>query len=127
MLAAEEGAFATTLEKGQKILDELLSKALSSQDKSISGSDAFLLYDTFGFPLELTQEIAEQKGVSVDESGFESEMESQRKRSKDSREEVDMTAVRERNRGWEVGRLGGRLHFLLLPFQYHLSIAGSIF
>lgn len=94
VLAAEEGAFATTLEKGQKILDELLAKASSSSSKTISGSDAFLLYDTFGFPLELTQEVAEQKGIQVDVAGFESEMESQRKRSKDSREDVDLTAVR---------------------------------
>ena len=60
----------------------------------MSGSDAFLLYDTFGFPLELTQEVAEQKGIQVDVAGFESEMVSQRKRSKDSREDVDLTAVR---------------------------------
>ena len=51
----------------------------------IPGSAAFLLYDTFGFPLELTQELAAQKGVNVDSAGFEKEMEAQRQRSKDSR------------------------------------------
>lgn len=60
--------------------------------QAISGADAFLLYDTFGFPLELTQEMAEARGVSVDGAGFTVAMEEQRRRSKDSREEVDLTA-----------------------------------
>ncbi|GAX83651.1 hypothetical protein CEUSTIGMA_g11076.t1 [Chlamydomonas eustigma] len=91
VLALEEGAFSATLERGQKILEELLAKAAVS--KVLSGPDAFLLYDTFGFPLELTQELAEQQGIQVDTVGFSSEMEAQRQRSKDSREDVDLTAT----------------------------------
>eukprot|EP00798_Chlamydomonas_sp_ICE-L_P018802 gene18802-25348_t len=65
-LIKREGTFATTLERGQKKLDELMVKADKGKDKMISGADAFLLYDTFGFPLELTQEMAESKGVERD-------------------------------------------------------------
>ncbi|KMW70292.1 alanine--tRNA ligase, partial [Limnoraphis robusta] len=57
----------------------------------ISGKDAFVLYDTYGFPLELTQEIAEENGLTVDVSGFETEMEEQRNRSKDAHETIDLT------------------------------------
>ncbi|KAG2428876.1 hypothetical protein HYH02_014199 [Chlamydomonas schloesseri] len=90
-LAREEGLFVTTLERGQKQLDEYLDKA-GKGNKTIAGPDAFMLYDTFGFPLELTQELAEARGVEVDVTGFEAEMEAQRQRSKDSRETVDLTA-----------------------------------
>ncbi|KAJ9522486.1 hypothetical protein QJQ45_008228 [Haematococcus lacustris] len=58
----------------------------------LSGADAFLLYDSFGFPLELTQEIAEQRGIQVDVAGFKAELASQRLRSKEAREVVDLTA-----------------------------------
>ncbi|GLC40229.1 hypothetical protein PLESTF_000911100 [Pleodorina starrii] len=93
-LAREEGLFVATLERGQKQLDELLEKAAAGGSGSgvIGGADAFMLYDTFGFPLELTQELAEARGVGVDVAGFEGEMEAQRQRSKDSRETVDLTA-----------------------------------
>jgi alanyl-tRNA synthetase len=57
----------------------------------ISGKDAFVLYDTYGFPLELTQEIAEENGLTVDVQGFETEMEEQRNRSKDAHETIDLT------------------------------------
>lgn len=94
-LAREEGLFVTTLERGQKQLDELLAAAAAragAGDRVLSGPDAFMLYDTFGFPLELTQELAEAAGVTVDVAGFEVEMEAQRQRSKDSRESIDLTA-----------------------------------
>ncbi|EFJ50164.1 hypothetical protein VOLCADRAFT_89008 [Volvox carteri f. nagariensis] len=92
-LAREEGLFVATLERGQKQLDELLSAATASTgSRVIGGADAFMLYDTFGFPLELTQELAEARGVEVDVAGFDGEMEAQRQRSKESRETVDLTA-----------------------------------
>ncbi|KAG1668819.1 hypothetical protein FOA52_004913 [Chlamydomonas sp. UWO 241] len=92
VLAQEEGAFGATLEKGQKILGEMLARAGASADRTLAGADAFLLYDTFGFPLELTQEMAEQGGIAVDTAAFTAEMSAQKRRSKDSREDVDMTA-----------------------------------
>ncbi|CAD5970264.1 Alanine--tRNA ligase [Planktothrix agardhii] len=57
----------------------------------ISGQDAFVLYDTYGFPLELTQEIAEENGLTVDIKGFETAMEEQRRRSQDAHETIDLT------------------------------------
>ncbi|MEO1444969.1 MAG: alanine--tRNA ligase [Cyanobacteria bacterium J06635_11] len=86
-LAREEAQFLKTLERGEKLLAEILER----EQTQISGPDAFELYDTFGFPLELTQEIAEESGLSVDVKGFESEMEKQRQRSKDAHETIDLT------------------------------------
>ncbi|KAG2482127.1 hypothetical protein HYH03_018913 [Edaphochlamys debaryana] len=90
-LAREEGLFVATLERGQKLLDELL-EAAKGGSRVIGGADAFMLYDTYGFPLELTQELAEAAGVGVDAAGFEEAMGAQRQRSKDSRETLDLTA-----------------------------------
>ena len=63
----EEVRFRATLDRGQKLLDELIA----SGQKLISGFKAFELYDTFGFPLELTVEIAEENNITVDVKGFE--------------------------------------------------------
>ena len=87
-LQREESRFLETLERGEKLLGEILAK----KPKQISGKDAFTLYDTYGFPLELTQEIAEEQGLTVDVAGFEVEMEEQRKRSQDAHETIDLTA-----------------------------------
>ncbi|MEM8807403.1 MAG: alanine--tRNA ligase [Cyanobacteria bacterium P01_G01_bin.38] len=86
-LAREEAQFLKTLERGEKLLAEILER----EQTQISGPDAFELYDTFGFPLELTQEIAEESGLTVDVKGFEAEMEKQRQRSKDAHETIDLT------------------------------------
>ena len=76
----EEVSFLRTLEKGLRLVDSLVSN--SKSNKVISGSEAFNLYDTFGFPLDLTMLIAKEKGFSVDEAGFKVEMEKQKQRSK---------------------------------------------
>ncbi len=86
-LQREESAFLKTLERGEKLLAEILTKGT----QQISGVDAFTLYDTYGFPLELTQEIAEEQGVTVDEVGFQSEMKKQQERSKAAHETIDLT------------------------------------
>jgi len=86
-LQREESRFLETLERGEKLLSEILEK----KPKQISGQDAFVLYDTYGFPLELTQEIAEENGLTVDVDGFEAEMEAQRKRSQAAHETIDLT------------------------------------
>jgi len=85
-LQREESRFLETLERGEKLLGEILQK----DGQQISGEDAFVLYDTYGFPLELTQEIAEEKGLSVDLDGFEQEMEKQRQRSQAAHETIDL-------------------------------------
>jgi alanyl-tRNA synthetase len=86
-LLREESRFLETLERGEKQLAEILEREKSQ----ISGLDAFTLYDTYGFPLELTQEIAEEQGLSVDIDGFNQEMKQQQARSKAAHETIDLT------------------------------------
>jgi alanyl-tRNA synthetase len=88
----EEIRFLQTLERGEKLLEEILAKAEVQSSKTISGVDAFTLYDTYGFPLELTQEIAEEVGFTVDADGFESEMKKQQERSQAAHEDIDLMA-----------------------------------
>ena len=83
----EEIRFRETLERGEKLLDELIS----SGQKLISGFKAFELYDTYGFPLELTVEIAEENSISVDVKGFEEEMNTQKERAKAASSNIDLT------------------------------------
>ncbi|MFG6100691.1 alanine--tRNA ligase [Leptothoe sp. EHU-05/26/07-4] len=87
-LQREEDQFLKTLERGEKLLAEILER----KPKQISGAEAFKLFDTFGFPLELTQEIAEENGLTVDVKGFEIEMAAQRERSKSAHETIDLLA-----------------------------------
>lgn len=86
-LSREEAQFLKTLERGEKLLGEILE----TNPQQISGEDAFTLYDTYGFPLELTQEIAEEQGIGVDIDGFEVEMERQRDRARAAHETIDLT------------------------------------
>ncbi len=87
VIRKEEEKFKQTLDRGQKLLDDLLSDG----SKEISGEDAFKLYDTFGFPLELTVEIAQEKGVSVDEAGFKQCMQEQKERAKAAAQKIILT------------------------------------
>jgi alanyl-tRNA synthetase len=89
-LQREELNFLKTLDRGEDLLAEITA-ALGAGGQ-ISGADAFKLYDTYGFPLELTEEIAAEKGLSVDVAGFDAEMEQQRRRSQQAHETVDLTA-----------------------------------
>jgi alanyl-tRNA synthetase len=89
-LQREESQFLKTLERGERLLAEIIANTANLSEKQISGKDAFELYDTYGFPLELTQEIAEEQGLSIDIAGFKQEMESQKTRSKDSHEAIDL-------------------------------------
>ncbi|MEB3826196.1 alanine--tRNA ligase [Phormidium sp. CCY1219] len=86
-LQREESRFLETLERGEKLLADIMQK----NPKQIPGRDAFTLYDTYGFPLELTQEIAEEQGLTVDLAGFEAAMEEQRVRSQAAHETIDLT------------------------------------
>lgn len=80
-LRREELRFVQTLEKGEKLLEELLTEAIKSKNPCLTGKDVFRLYDTFGFPVEITDEVASERGVAVDMAGFETEMGVQRKQS----------------------------------------------
>jgi alanyl-tRNA synthetase len=86
-LQREEARFLETLERGEK----LLADVLAAKPKQISGEQAFELYDTYGFPLELTEEIADEHGLRVDLEGFEAAMEAQRQRAKAAAVSIDLT------------------------------------
>ena len=75
---SEEEGFGRTLAQGTKLLDEVIARS----DGTISGSDAFLLHDTFGFPLDLTRELAEEQDLPIDTAGFATLMDAQRQRSR---------------------------------------------
>ncbi|MBN8887997.1 MAG: alanine--tRNA ligase [Rudaea sp.] len=77
-LKMEEERFNETLENGMKVFDDVAARA----DKAIPGADAFRLYDTYGFPVDLTADIARERGLSVDMAGFEAEMDKQRERAR---------------------------------------------
>ncbi|MFK4290200.1 alanyl-tRNA synthetase [Bacillus sp. RC240] len=89
----EEERFHETLHDGESILAEVIAKAKEEKTTVISGVDAFRLYDTYGFPIELTEEYAEEAGMTVDQAGFENEMEKQRERARAARQDVDSMQV----------------------------------
>lgn len=81
----EEERFQLTLESGLTLLDDLIAKAQNSEDKTITGKDAFKLFDTYGFPYELTFETAQDAGLKVDQKGFDAEMKAQKERARKAR------------------------------------------
>jgi alanyl-tRNA synthetase len=83
-LTSEEESFGRTLELGLGRLDELIARARDSGAEGIAGADAFLLHDTYGFPIDMTLEIVAEHGLGVDEEGFESLMDEQRTRARGS-------------------------------------------
>ena len=96
-MAAEEESFGRTLEQGLKRLDELIARARDNDEEGIAASDAFLLHDTYGFPIDLTLEIVAEHGLGVDEEGFEALMEGQRTRAREgSRGERSADGLREK-------------------------------
>ncbi len=82
---AEEGRFAETLDKGLVLLEDSLAELRNSGGKSLSGDVAFRLYDTYGFPVDLTEDILRGEGITVDHEGFERLMEEQRTRGRAAR------------------------------------------
>jgi alanyl-tRNA synthetase len=105
-LEREEARFLDTLERGEKLLADLLA----AKPRQISGDQAFELYDTYGFPLELTEEIAEEQGLAVDVAGFEAAMQAQRQRAKAAAVSLDLTlqgAIEQLAAGLEATAFGG--------------------
>lgn len=89
VLTTEEENFNKTIDQGLKILSDMEDKLTASAGTTLSGSDAFKLYDTYGFPIDLTVEILEEKGFSVDMDGFKSEMEEQKRKAREARKETN--------------------------------------
>ncbi|EFM39478.1 alanine--tRNA ligase [[Eubacterium] yurii subsp. margaretiae ATCC 43715] len=85
VLKIEEEKFGETIETGMNILNQYIADSQKANNSKINGQDAFKLYDTYGFPLELTLEIAEEKNCSVDIEEFENQMEMQRQRARNAR------------------------------------------
>ena len=86
VITKEEEQFNKTIDQGLGILADMISDMEAKGEKTLNGEDAFRLYDTYGFPLDLTKEILEEKELGVDEEGFQACMEVQRKKARDARE-----------------------------------------
>ncbi|MCO4602816.1 alanyl-tRNA synthetase [Streptococcus infantarius subsp. infantarius] len=80
----EEETFARTIDAGSNMLDQLLADLKAAGKDTVEGKDIFKLYDTYGFPVELTEELAEDKGFKIDHAGFESAMKEQQERARAS-------------------------------------------
>lgn len=86
IIKSEEEHFLSTLSTGVTILNEIIEKTRKSKKKKIKGEEAFKLYDTYGFPLTLTEELAKERGLGVDIAGFEKEMKKQKERAREKHE-----------------------------------------
>lgn len=89
----EEERFHETLHEGLNILASIMKKEKEAGSDTIQGKDVFRLYDTYGFPVELTEEYAEEEGLKIDHVGFGAEMEAQRERARAARQDVDSMQV----------------------------------
>ncbi len=92
VIKAEEESFLQTLDQGLNILEKMVDKMKQTGQKELTGKEAFKLYDTYGFPLDLTEDILEEEGLQIDESGFNSEMDKQRARARAAREETSFSS-----------------------------------
>ncbi|MCH4825669.1 MAG: alanine--tRNA ligase [Planococcus sp. (in: firmicutes)] len=89
VMKLEEQRFHETLHDGLTILSSVIEKQKAAGQSEIPGEDAFRLYDTYGFPVELTEEYAEEEGMAVDHKGFETAMQEQRNRARNARQNVN--------------------------------------
>ena len=97
VITQEETKFLSTIEKGEAIFNQYAQKALEG-NKVIAGEDAFKLFDTYGFPYELTEEYANEKGLSVDKEGFDEAMKAQKERARNSRKTLQ--SMKGQNEAW---------------------------
>ncbi len=91
----EEERFHETLHEGLAILGKVIKEATSKNTSVISGADVFRLYDTYGFPVDLTEEYVAEKGFTIDRNGFEQEMEAQRERARSARQESESMQIQD--------------------------------
>ena len=125
IIALEEGRFSETLSTGLELIELIMSKQETERTGQIPGEHAFRLYDTYGFPVELTREIASGRGFSVDLDGFEKEMGKQRERAKASQKFVELT---DKSKGMTLlaGRLTTATKFVGHHEIAHKSVITSI-
>lgn len=96
VIRAEEAKFQETIHQGLQILESYIAELTEKKTTVLDGKSAFKLYDTYGFPLDLTVEILEEKGLSVNREEFETQMENQRKQAREARNNMDS--------GWETSK-----------------------
>lgn len=89
VLTEEENKFSKTIDQGLSILADMEAEMNKNGSKQLSGENAFKLYDTYGFPYDLTKEILEEKGISIDEDGFKSAMDEQKEKARKARKETN--------------------------------------
>jgi alanyl-tRNA synthetase len=104
----EEERFHETLNEGLAILSEMMKNLKKKGESILSGENAFKLYDTFGFPIDLTEDFATEHGIKVDRHGFEEEMKAQRERARAARQDVDSMKVQ----GGVIGDFKEKSEFL---------------
>jgi alanyl-tRNA synthetase len=109
--SAEEEGFGRALEQGNRLLGELIARARESGAEGIAAADAFMLHDTYGFPIDLTRELVAEEGLGVDEVGYESLMEGQRRRAREAGRAGGAGAAAERLRERAL-ELSGRAGFV---------------
>ncbi len=118
----EEARFQKTLNAGTDLLSEMIEDNKKKQISVLSGADVFKLYDTYGFPWELTQEIASEAGLTVDEAGFEASMAEQKERARNARAKVSMHVATPDTTKLDAGSLtaedvDGQTEILLLGME----------
>ncbi|MDX8045880.1 alanine--tRNA ligase [Gracilibacillus sp. S3-1-1] len=95
VIKTEEERFHETLQEGLQILNTIIEEEKAKGSKVFPGEEVFRLYDTYGFPKELTEEYAAEAGFTLDEAGFEAEMEKQRDRARNARQKVDSMQIQD--------------------------------
>jgi len=93
VIKREEDRFSETLAGGETLLAQVIDRVRRAGEDVIPGAEAFKLYDTYGFPLDLTREIADEHGLRIDDEGYQTELQAQRTRAKSARREVDSMRV----------------------------------
>lgn len=128
VIKSEEERFLETLTEGLHILEQIVADTFAAKGTLISGKDSFKLYDTYGFPLDLTEDFASEHGLRVDEAGFNQEMEEQRKRARAARADVESMQIQ----GGVVGDLTTPSRFVgydvyeLTTEVTHLIVDGNL-
>ncbi|WP_232695530.1 alanine--tRNA ligase [Brevibacillus daliensis] len=118
VIRTEEERFHETLEEGLSILEGMVKATKEGKNTQLSGADTFKLYDTYGFPVDLTEDFAMEHGLTVDRDGFDAAMEEQRERARKARHDVDSMQTQ-----------GGALSELTVPSQFvgytQLTVEGA--
>ncbi len=107
VITAEEEKFEETIHQGLNILNKYMEEMKENEEEFLSGEKAFKLYDTYGFPLDLTKEILEEKGLLVDEKAFNNEMEKQRERARKARSKEEHSGWVKTDHFFETEKLNG--------------------